>query len=101
MVTYQIRTVTPADLQAVTDLEAVCFSPATAASRESFAYRISAFPERFFVAEAQGRIIGIGRDHEQILPQRAAEEEIALRDIGEQASRPTAQSRFRRAVIGK
>lgn len=59
MITYQIRSVTPADLQAVTDLEAVCFSPATAASRESFAYRISAFPERFFVAEAQGRIIGI------------------------------------------
>ena len=57
--TYKIRNVTPADLDAVTALEAVCFSPATAATREAFAYRIAAFPERFFVAEQQGVIIGI------------------------------------------
>ena len=56
---FQIRTVTAADLDAVTALEAACFPPAEAATREAFAYRIETFPERFFVAERQGRIIGL------------------------------------------
>jgi len=56
---YKIRNVTPSDLAAVTALEAVCFPPAEAASAESFAYRIAAFPERFFVAEREGEIIGL------------------------------------------
>ena len=56
---FQIRTVTAADLDAVTALEAACFPPAEAATREAFAYRIAAFPERFFVAEEAGRIIGL------------------------------------------
>ncbi len=57
--TYKIRTVTPADLDAVTDLEAACFPVEKAAGKQVFAYRISAFPERFFVAQADGRIIGM------------------------------------------
>ena len=56
---YKIRTVTAADLAAVTALEAACFPPAEAAGEKAFAYRISAFPERFFVAEQDGKIIGM------------------------------------------
>lgn len=59
MTDYHIRNVTPADLDAVTAVETACFPPAEAASREAFAYRIAVFPERFFVAEAKDRIIGI------------------------------------------
>ena len=59
MTGYRIRGVTPADLDAVTAVEAACFPPAEAAGRAAFAYRIAAFPERFFVAEADGQIIGI------------------------------------------
>ena len=57
--TYKIRNVTAADLAAVTALEAACFLPAEAAGEKAFAYRISAFPERFFVAEENGKIIGM------------------------------------------
>lgn len=56
---YKIRNVTAADLAAVTALEAACFPPAEAAGEKAFAYRISAFPERFFVAEKDGEIIGM------------------------------------------
>jgi len=54
-----IRCVTPDDLDGVTALEAAAFPPEEAASRESFAYRIQTFPERFFVAEEEGRIVGL------------------------------------------
>ena len=56
---YKIRNVTAADLAAVTELEAACFPPAEAAGEKAFAYRIAAFPERFFVAEREGEIIGL------------------------------------------
>ena len=56
---YKIRNVLPTDLQMVTALEARCFPVAEAAGEQAFAYRIAAFPERFFVAEAQGEIIGL------------------------------------------
>lgn len=54
-----IRPVRPEDLDAVTALENACFPPAEAATREAFAYRIAAYPERFFVAEQGGQIIGL------------------------------------------
>jgi len=54
-----IRNVRQEDLEAVTALEAVCFPPEKAAPEAAFAYRIAAFPERFFVAELEGRIIGM------------------------------------------
>lgn len=57
--TYKIRNVTPDDLKQVTELESICFPPAEAAGEKAFAYRIAAFPERFFVAEADGTIIGL------------------------------------------
>lgn len=53
-----IRKVRPEDLDAVAQVEAVCFPEAEAAGKESFARRIAAFPESFFVAEKDGRIIG-------------------------------------------
>lgn len=56
---YLIRTADLSDLDAVTAVEAACFSPAEAATREAFAYRLTAFPERFFVAEWDGEIVGI------------------------------------------
>ena len=57
--TCRIRNVTPEDLEQVTALEAAAFPPEEAASRAAFAYRIQTFPERFFVAEEAGRIIGL------------------------------------------
>lgn len=50
--TYTIRPVRPTDLAAVTEVEAICFPAAEAAAEESFKARIAAFPECFFVAEA-------------------------------------------------
>ena len=57
--TCRIRNVMPEDLEQVTALEAAAFPPEEAASRAAFAYRIQTFPERFFVAEEAGRIIGL------------------------------------------
>lgn len=56
---YSIRNAVPSDLAAVTALEAACFPPEEAAGPEAFAYRLASFPERFFVAEADGRIVGL------------------------------------------
>ncbi len=56
---YDIRNVTCSDLEQVTALENACFPPAEAATREAFAYRIQTFPERFFVAEQNGEIVGL------------------------------------------
>ena len=54
-----IRPARPEEAKTLASIEAVCFPPAEAATREAFAYRIETFPERFFVAERQGRIIGL------------------------------------------
>ena len=56
--TYTIRPVRPSDLAAVTEVEAICFPAVEAATGESFKARIAAFPECFFVAESEGKIIG-------------------------------------------
>lgn len=64
-ISYRIRPVSAADLDAVTQVEAACFPAAEAATRESFQSRIAAFPESFFVAElaekenASPRLIGL------------------------------------------
>ena len=53
-----IRKATVNDLQAVTDLEAICFPAAEAASKESFKWRIETYPTHFFVMENErGEII--------------------------------------------
>lgn len=56
---YTIRQVTLDDLEAVTALESRCFPPEEAATRESFLYRIQTFPESFYVAEENNRIIAL------------------------------------------
>ena len=58
MIDFIIRPVKTEDLDMVTEVEAVCFPAAEAATRESFAQRIATFPESFFVAEHNGKIIG-------------------------------------------
>lgn len=55
---YKIRNVTIEDLDAVTEVEAICFPKAEAADRAAFEQRIRTFPESFFVMEAEGKIIG-------------------------------------------
>ena len=47
----QIRTATPADLAAVTAVEAACFPPAEAAGEADFAARLNAYPEHFWLLE--------------------------------------------------
>lgn len=58
MTEVTIREVRPEDLDCVAEIEAVCFPPAEAASRESFRERMATFPEYFLVAEADGVLIG-------------------------------------------
>lgn len=53
-----IRNVRAEDLSEITELELRAFEPEAAADRESFEYRLRAFPESFFVAETDGRVIG-------------------------------------------
>ena len=56
---YIIRNVKAEDLDQVTEVEALCFPAAEAATEESFRKRIETFPEIFLVAENEsGKIIG-------------------------------------------
>lgn len=57
--TINIRNAKPEDLDEIAYLESVCFPPEEAATRESFKRRIKTFPESFFVAEKDGRIVGV------------------------------------------
>ena len=52
-----IRTATAADLRAVTELEAVCFPAAEAATEADFAQRLAAYPHHFWLLEENGRLI--------------------------------------------
>lgn len=54
----KIRKVSIEDLTAVAKVEARCFPEAEAATRVSLEQRIKIFPESFFVAEINGKIIG-------------------------------------------
>jgi len=47
-----IRTATMADLAAITAVEATCFPAAEAATEADFAKRLAAYPEHFWVLEA-------------------------------------------------
>ena len=59
MPTLTIRKATPADTAAITALEAACFPPAEAAPFESFAARLEAFPDRFWLLFADGELISM------------------------------------------
>lgn len=54
-----MRTATAADLEAVTALEAACFPPAEAASRESMQWRLATYPFHFWVTEREGQIVSM------------------------------------------
>ena len=47
----RIRTAVPADLAAVTAVEAACFPPAEAATEADFAARLAAYPDHFWLLE--------------------------------------------------
>lgn len=53
----QIRTATIADLEKIAEVEAICFPPAEAASKESFAKRLQVYPEHFWLLEDDGKLI--------------------------------------------
>ena len=55
----EIRTATPADLAAVTALEAACFPPAEAAGEASFQARLTAFPDSFWLLVEGGRVLAM------------------------------------------
>lgn len=54
-----IRLASINDLDAITELEKICFPPAEAASRESFEKRLSVFANHFWVLEEDGAIISL------------------------------------------
>jgi ribosomal protein S18 acetylase RimI-like enzyme len=54
-----IRNVQPKDLDECCVVEASGFSPEEAATRETIQLRIDTFPQGFFVAELDGRIVGM------------------------------------------
>ena len=54
-----IRNVQPKDLDECYVVETYGFSPEEAASKETIKLRIDTFPQGFFVAEADGRVIGM------------------------------------------
>ena len=54
----EIRTATMSDLEAITEVEAVCFPPAEAADGAAFRKRLEAFPKHFWLLEDAGCLIG-------------------------------------------
>lgn len=53
-----IRQISIYDLDEVAKIEKICFPEAEAATKESLEQRIKTFPQNFFVAEADEKIIG-------------------------------------------
>lgn len=54
-----IRNVTEADLDSCYEVEIACWPPEEAAAKETVERRIATFPRGFFVAESDGRVIGM------------------------------------------
>lgn len=53
-----IRQAKMTDLDAITEVERVCFPPLEAAPRDSFEKRMNAFLDSFIVAEVEGEVVG-------------------------------------------
>lgn len=53
-----IRAAEASDVTKIAEIEDKCFPPAEAASLKSFLERFMAFPECFFVAELDGKVVG-------------------------------------------
>ena len=56
--TYTIRPVRPTDLAAVTEVEAICFPAAEAASKEEFAERLRYYGSHFWLMLDGEKLIG-------------------------------------------
>jgi GNAT superfamily N-acetyltransferase len=54
-----IRNVTEADLDGCYEVEIACWPPEEAAAKETVERRIAVFPQGFFVAESDGRVVGM------------------------------------------
>lgn len=54
----EIRTATLADLEAITEVEAICFPAAEAADKQTFQKRLEVFAEHFWLLEEDTKIIG-------------------------------------------
>lgn len=52
-----LRTASMSDLNALAAVEAACFPPAEAATKEEFAQRLRAYPSHFWVFEEAGNIV--------------------------------------------
>lgn len=66
-----IRQAKADEAEVLAGIEAECFPPAEVASKEEIEKRMQVFPENFFVAETDGRIVGFingGTTDEQYLP---------------------------------
>lgn len=53
-----IRRGTKGDLDTISGIEAACFPPAEAASKESFCKRLETYPEYFWLIEKDEKIVG-------------------------------------------
>ncbi|WP_197281976.1 GNAT family N-acetyltransferase [Dethiosulfatarculus sandiegensis] len=53
-----IRQVEPIDLETCVKVEAKCFPPEEAASSQNIKKRITLYPEGFWVAQKQGKVVG-------------------------------------------
>ena len=68
---YRIRNARMEEGPILAAIEQSCFPPAEAASTEEVLERIQTFPENFFVAETEGRVIGFingGNTDQPVLP---------------------------------
>ena len=54
----KIRKATIEDLDAITEVEAVCFPEAEAASKESFKQRLMTYPNHFWLLEDDDKLVG-------------------------------------------
>lgn len=54
----KIRTATMNDLASIAEIESICFLPAEAASNQSFADRLTYYPDHFWLLELNSQIIG-------------------------------------------
>lgn len=55
----KIRNVRNGDLSMLLEIEMLCFSKEEAATKEAFEKRIELIPDSFFVAEEDGKIVGL------------------------------------------
>ncbi len=77
-----IRFATPADLDALVELEDQCFPPQETATREAFAQRLAVFPHHFWLLEENGWLLACvnGCVTDQPLLQDEMFENAALHD---------------------